>query len=105
MESYILLKQLRFYNPDFKNKYRDEILEIIQRAQTDKNWLNKTLSYMKNTIISIEILDNDGQLHKVYFQRPAVSQYLSTASQYLFIEKVNRDSATQKITALLENID
>jgi len=56
---------------------------------------------MEVNTCSIEIINQRDVVQKVYFRIPPVTHYLSTITKTRFLEDVNRDGSSEKLTGLL----
>ncbi|CAD8120276.1 unnamed protein product [Paramecium sonneborni] len=92
---YLLLKKLSNYIPQIKNFTDSESNPKLRRA----------LNYYKNETASIEIVNMNGKLEKIYFQVPTLMKYLTEETKHQFMEEVERDSINDKINGLLDNMD
>ncbi|CAD8205015.1 unnamed protein product [Paramecium pentaurelia] len=92
---YLLLKKLSNYIPQIKNLTDGENNPKLRRA----------LNYYKNETASIEIVNMNGKLEKIYFQVPTLMKYLTEETKRQFMEEVERDSINDKINGLLDNMD
>lgn len=59
--------------------------------------------FFEDKVASIEIVNKDRELQKIYFPKNYVTQFLQAPSQDRFMEEVSRNSANNKISGLLEN--
>nr|CAR82067.1 TPA: calcium release channel IV1b [Paramecium tetraurelia] len=89
---YLLLKKLTRYIPRIK--------DIESNPK-----LRRALNYYKNETASIEIVNMNGKLEKIYFQVPTLMKYLTEETKLQFMEEVERDSINDKINGLLDNMD
>ncbi|EGR33950.1 inositol -triphosphate type 1 isoform 3, putative, partial [Ichthyophthirius multifiliis] len=108
-DCYILLKNLQFLDQNFKNAYNLIKQKIVNYQYKQKYLiiiytykdLKQCLNFFKQNTLSIEIINQQGNLQKIYFRKPKLIKYFSTTSKQRFLHLCDRETANQKIQGLL----
>ncbi|EGR32730.1 hypothetical protein IMG5_072330, partial [Ichthyophthirius multifiliis] len=93
-KNYIIIQYLSFVNNTFKKMCK----EIIE--QQDEQ-LKKNIIQIKQQIVSIEIINQQNLVQKIYFPKDPLTQYLSKTTKERFLENAIINSANDKIKFLL----
>lgn len=99
----VLILTLADANHDYHSQ-----LDLVKKSmpQVSENWklIRKALRYFQEKIISIEIVNKDKELQRIYFAKPPLQMYHSEFSKKSFELAVNRNSANDKIEGLMNHI-
>ena len=103
---FILIKSLKFLNPNIREKIKKFKLER-EREESEKSEESlqnseKALKHYKNNVAMIEIVNSKNELQRLYFRLHPITKYLSTVTQERFRNTVSRESANEKINGLLK---
>ena len=108
MNLVIVLKTLCDLEENFKKSLKKNIEKLIEKKKlksdgTDSGKVYSAFfSYFENKIGSIEIINAEKRLQKIYFVKRRMTDFLPTYNKEKFMDEVNRESANEKTSEMLE---
>lgn len=98
----ILFSQLKTLNKSFKNNI--EIGYNEKKEGVNKKLVAKARKFFFEKIRSIEIINQESELQKIYFAKPPLSRLHTNFSKEIFEDEVERGSSNEKLNGLIENV-
>ena len=92
---------------DLESSFKERMASNIKEKSRDKEMeqLPKVIEYFEEKTASIEIININKNIQKIYFPVPYVTKFLSDTTKSTFEEDVNRESANEKIKGLVESFE
>jgi inositol 1,4,5-triphosphate receptor type 3 len=98
----ILFNQLGTYKEEIQGLISTSFSKKMQTS--NKRIFKKAKKFFFAKIRTIEIINQNGELQRIFFALPPLSRFHSKFSRNTFDEKVDRGSSNEKLTGLTDEV-